>query len=82
MTTYIKVNSTLELHNKVDELVGDLPVAWSSSIKYPYPYAEVTHETCYKRGLRKSKVKLVKNIYDESKIEKYEIAVSINYKAI
>ena len=82
MTTYIEVNSTLELRNKVDELVGDLPVVWNSFHRYQYPYAEVTHETSFKKGLKKAKVRLVKDIYDESKVENYVVTVSVNYKAI
>lgn len=82
MTNYIKVNSTLELHNKVNELVGNLPIAWSTANKLSYPHAEVSYKASFTRGLRGANIRVVKDVYDESKVEKYEIIVSINYKAI
>jgi len=75
MTTYIEVESTLDLHNKVDELIGDLPIAWSTANRLQYPHAEVTYETSYINGLKKAKVRLVKDVYDESKVEEYEVTL-------
>jgi hypothetical protein len=75
MTIYIKVDSTSALRNKVDELVGNLPVAWSTANRLSYPHAEVNYETSFTRGLNKARVRLVKDVYDDSKVEKYEVTL-------
>lgn len=79
MTLYLEVKDSTELYKKVDEIVEDLPMAWSNTILSDYPYYRTTTHYSFKNGLRSIKVHLIKDvnqdIYDEPNTEVYEIMI-------
>jgi hypothetical protein len=80
MTVYFKVTNLTELYNKVGDIVGDLPRAWSKTVLPNYPHYRTTAHYTFKNGLRSIKVHLIKDInqdiYDEPNTEIYEIIIT------
>lgn len=82
MTIYLEVKDPTELYKKVNEIVGDLPMAWSNIVLPNYPHYRTAARYSFKDGLRSIRVHLIKdvnqNTYNEPNSEVYEITIISN----